>query len=83
MKRVVAAAAIVLLSVPAHAQFGLGSDPNRDRTRYTEEQRKREAEVEKAYRDTVKNTRGTTSETFDPWRNIRPATPAETKKQPR
>jgi hypothetical protein len=79
---VIAAAATVLLAGPAYAQFGLGGGEQRDRTRYTEEQRRTEAQVEKAYKDTVKATRGTPTETYDPWRAIRPATPTEVKKQP-
>jgi hypothetical protein len=68
-----AATAIIVLSAPAYAQ-------ERDRTRYTEEEKKREIEVERVYKEAIKNTRGS-SEAYDPWRNIRPATPAETKKQ--
>jgi hypothetical protein len=78
----IAAAATVLLAAPAYAQFSMGGDQQRDRTRYTEEQRRTEAEVEKAYKDAVKNTRGTPTETYDPWRTIRPGTPAETKNKP-
>ena len=75
------AAALMLLSAPAYAQFGLGgSGKERDKTRYTEEEKRKEAETEKAYRDAIKNTKGAASETYDPWRNIRPATP---EKKPR
>ena len=73
MRRLAIAAAIALWTVPAYAQFGMGGGQERDRTRYTDEQRKKEAEVEKAYKDAVKNTRGANSEAYDPWRNIRPA----------
>jgi len=73
MKRLAIAAAIALWTVPAYAQFGMGGGGERDKTRYTEEQRKTEAEVEKAYKDAVKNTRGANNEAYDPWRNIRPA----------
>ena len=76
MRRLAIAAAIALWTVPAYAQFGMGGGQERDRTRYTEEQRKKEAEVEKAYKDAVKNTRGATSEAYDPWRTIRPANEA-------
>lgn len=75
-----AATAIIALSAPAYAQFGMGGGQERDRTRYTEEEKKREIESERTYKEAIKNTRGAT-ETYDPWRNIRPATPAETKKQ--
>jgi hypothetical protein len=69
------------LTVPAYAQFNMGGgDGNRDKTRYTEEQRRTEAEVERAYKETVKNTRRETGETYDPWRTIRPAN--ETNKKP-
>jgi hypothetical protein len=79
MRRLAIAAAIALWTVPAYAQFGMGGGQERDRTRYTEEQRKKEAEVEKAYKDAVKNTRGNPSETYDPWRNIRPGNEAAKK----
>ena len=75
-----AATAIIALSAPAYAQVGMGGGQERDRTRYTEEEKRREIETERVYKDAIKNTRGS-SETYDPWRNIRPATPAETKKQ--
>jgi hypothetical protein len=75
MRRVVlAVAAVAVLTAPAFAQFGMGGGgQERDKTRYTEEQRRTEAEVERAYKEAVKNTRGAASETYDPWRNIRPA----------
>jgi hypothetical protein len=67
-------AAVALFAAPAFAQFGMGGGgQERDKTRYTEEQRRTEAEVERAYKEAVKNTRGAASETYDPWRNIRPA----------
>ena len=75
-----AATAIIALSAPAYAQFSSGGDQQRDRTRYTEEEKRREIETERVYKDAIKNTRGS-SESYDPWRNIRPGTPAETKKQ--
>jgi hypothetical protein len=75
-----AATAIFALSAPAYAQFGMGGGQERDRTRYTEEEKKREIETERIYKEAIKNTRGS-NDTYDPWRNIRPATPAETKKQ--
>ena len=75
-----AVAAIIALSAPAYAQFGMGGGQERDGTRYTEEEKKREIETERIYKEAIKNTRGS-NETYDPWRNIRPATPAETKKQ--
>jgi hypothetical protein len=80
MRRLAIAAAIALWTMPAYAQFGTGGGQKRDGTRYTEEERKREAEVEKAYKDAVKNTRSATSEAYDPWRTIRPA--GETAKKP-
>jgi hypothetical protein len=70
-------AAILLLTVPASAQFSMGGTGNSGgaKTRYTEEEKRNEAESEKAYRDAIKNTRGATNEAYDPWRNIRPGTP--------
>ena len=71
-----AALAVTLLTGPAaHAQFNLGSGGERERTRYTEEEKRNEAAAEKAYRDTIKNTRGAVTEQHDPWFNIRPANP--------
>jgi hypothetical protein len=80
MRRLAIAAAIVLWTAPAYAQFSMGGEAPRDRTRYTDEERKREKETEKAYTDTLKATRGAANETYDPWRSIRPATP---EKKPR
>jgi hypothetical protein len=75
MRRVaLAVAAVAVSTAPAFAQFNMGGGgQERDKTRYTEEQRRTEAEVERAYKEAVKNTRGAASETYDPWRNIRPA----------
>ena len=68
-----ATAALVLLSAPTYAQMSLGGGgQERDRTRYTEEEKRREKESERAYRDTMKNTQGA-SQAYDPWRTIRPA----------
>jgi len=85
MRRVaLAVAALALFTAPALAQFSMGgNDQQRDKTRYTEEQRRTEAEVERAYKETVKNTRGAASETYDPWRNIRPANEPISKKPAR
>jgi hypothetical protein len=80
MRRLAIAAAIALLTAPAYAQFNMGGGGERDKTRYTEEQRRNEAEVERAYKETVKNTRREAGETYDPWRTIRPAN--ETNKKP-
>jgi hypothetical protein len=81
MRLFAAAAAILLLTVPAHAQFNLGGDGKKPvNTRYTEEEKRQEAANEKAYRDAVKNTQNAARETYDPWRNIRPAAP---EKKPR
>jgi hypothetical protein len=52
-----------------------GGDKKSDNTRYSEEEKRNEAAVEKAYRDAVRNTKGAAAETYDPWRNIRPTTP--------
>ena len=77
----VAALAVTLLTVPAYAQFNLGGNSERDRTRYSPQEKKDEAAAEKAYRDTMKNTKGASSEPHDPWFNVRPANqPAKTQK---
>lgn len=83
MKRLVVAAIAAVLATPAYAQFNMGGDGQRDRTRYTAEERKREIEVERAYKDAVANTRGTVTETYDPWRNIRPGSETNAKKPAR
>ena len=70
-----AAVAITLLSLPAYAQFNLGGEAPRDRTRYTEQEKRDEAAAEKAYRDTIKNTKGANNQQHDPWFNIRPSSP--------
>ena len=77
-----AAMAFVLMLAPAQAQFSLGggSGEGGTKTRYTEEEKRREAANEKAYRDTVKATKGATNESYDPWRNIRPETTPEKKR---
>jgi hypothetical protein len=61
------------LTTPALAQFAnpLGSG-ERTSTRYTEQEKRDEAAREKAYRDTIKNTKGATTEVYDPWRTVRP-----------
>lgn len=82
MKRLALVMAALLLAAPAQAQFSAGGgDSGGTRTRYTEEEKRNEALNERAYRDAIRNTRGETSETYDPWRNIRQATP-DNKKPP-
>lgn len=77
MRRLALAAAIVLLTGPAHAQFSMGGGDSGGgtKTRYTEEEKRAERASEKAYRDSLRNTRGEATEAYDPWRNIRSATP--------
>jgi hypothetical protein len=77
-------AALALLTSPALAQFGLGGGGGQSQnTRYSAEEKLREAESERAYRDALKATRSTTGEAYDPWRNIRSAAPEkpETKRR--
>ena len=70
-----AAAAIALLTAPAYAQFNMGGNAPSSKTRYSDEEKRNEAAAEKAYRDTIKNTKGASNEAHDPWRNMRPANP--------
>jgi hypothetical protein len=72
-----AAAALALIASPALAQFGMGGGGGGGgpQTRYTPEEKLREAESERVYRDALKATRSTTGEAYDPWRNIRSAAP--------
>jgi hypothetical protein len=86
MRRVAfAVTAVAMFTAPAFAQFNMGGGggQERDKTRYSEEQRRTEAEVERAYKEAVKNTRGAASETYDPWRNIRPGNEPVSKKPAR
>ena len=71
------AATIALLTGPVYAQgFSMGSsEPGGTKTRYTEEEKRAEKANERAYRDAIRNTRGETGDSYDPWRNIRSATP--------
>jgi hypothetical protein len=76
MRLLAAAATFALLTGPVYAQgFGMGSESGGTKTRYTEEEKRAERANERAYRDAIKNTRGETSESYDPWRNIRSAPP--------
>ena len=74
MRFLAAILALTMLAGPALAQAGLDKGKGA-RTRYTEEEKRREAESERAYRDALKATRGSVTETYDPWKNIRPETP--------
>ncbi len=70
------AAALALTASPALAQFGMGGGGDSGpQTRYTAEEKQREADSERAYRDALKATRSTTGEAYDPWRNIRSSEP--------
>ena len=77
-----AAVAITLLAAPAYAQFSMGGGGEEGgRTRYSEEEKRREAEADKAYRNVIKNTKNqnqVNADKPDPWGNVRPATPAKT-----
>jgi len=68
--RIVAAAAIVaLLAMPAYAE----EDPAKIEGNKALEQKKKEsAEIEKAYRETIRRTRGDEPvKKADPWGNLR------------
>ncbi len=72
---------LTLLAGAAHAQ----SDPKGPKTPLDlmyEEQEQRQKQAEKEYNDTMRRTRGDApaKASNDPWRNIRPAEPAKSKR---
>ena len=71
--------AMALLTVPAAAQFSMGNDNSRTRSGMTEEEKRAEQEAEKAYKNTMRNTRSATPavQKDDPWANVRPTTPTK------
>jgi hypothetical protein len=72
MKRLLAAAAIIMaVTGPAYAPSKGDSENMLQKT--LDEQRKRETkDVDKAYNDTMKRTR-TDAKPYDPWGSVRPA----------
>jgi len=68
--RIFAAAAIIaLLTMPAYAE----EDPSKTEANKAEQQKKKEAaEIEKAYKETIKRTSGEQpAKKADPWGNLR------------
>jgi len=72
--RIIAAAAmaaiIALLAMPVYAE----EDPSKAEANKAEEQKKKEAaEIEKAYKETIRRTRGdeAAKKKNDPWGNLR------------
>ena len=71
---------VVLLAAPAYAQFSTGGGDERSRTRYTDEEKRREAEADRFYRNVINNTKNQNQVNAgkpDPWGNVRPAAPAK------
>ncbi len=64
----VAAMLIALLPAPASAQAPKGSPTER-----TDADKKRDAEIDRAYRDTLKRNAVAPPPAADPWQTIRPA----------
>jgi hypothetical protein len=72
---IIVAAMITLLPAAAYSQVGQ-QDPARSQSPFarTEAQKKKDAEVEKAYEDTLKADKAHTAPVkTDPWQSIRPA----------
>jgi hypothetical protein len=72
-----AAAVAILLTAPAYAQFSMGGDKQGPRTRQTEQEKREEADLDRAYKATVKSTTSTPAPKSDPWSNVRPANSAK------
>jgi hypothetical protein len=69
LRRLFAAAMIIaLLPAAAHAQAPKGSPTDR-----TDADKRKDAEIDKAYRDALKRNSGTSAPKPDPWQTIRPA----------
>ena len=64
----VAAMIIALLPAPASAQAPKGSPTDR-----SDADKKKDAEIDKAYRDALKRNSGSSAPKPDPWQTIRPA----------
>jgi hypothetical protein len=79
--RIVAASAAVLALLAGPALSQTASEPTDPLVRQYEREQKERAEVEKRYDATMKHLRTQgPSAPLDPWRNVRPAEPAKTRR---
>lgn len=73
---IIAATMMTLLPATAYSQMGRQQDPSRNQSPFarTEAQKKKDAEVEKAYQESLKaNNAHTAPAKIDPWQSVRPA----------
>ena len=73
---IIVATMITLLPATAYAQTGRQQDPARNQSPFarTDAQKKKDAEVEKAYEEVLKADKAHTAPVkADPWQSIRPA----------
>ena len=82
MKTFTAVAVVIALlaTAPAYAQFSMGGGgEKRARGGMTDEEKRADDEAEKAYRNTIRNTRSSTPAVAkdDPWASVRPTAPAK------
>jgi hypothetical protein len=73
---IIVATVITLLPATANSQMGRSQDPARNESPFarTEAQKRRDAEVEKAYEEVLKADKAHTAPVkVDPWQSIRPA----------
>jgi len=75
MKKIAAAAVMIaLVAGPAFAQGSKKGSSTNEWQKMQDEQRAREnKDVDKAYSETMKRSRGQAAPTYDPWGNVRPA----------
>jgi len=73
MKKLLAAAAIILaVTGPAYAP-AKGDKENALQKQLDEQQKRENKDVDKAYNETVKRTGGAAAKPYDPWGSVRPA----------
>ena len=76
MRRFIFAALLIgLLPAPAYAQASKGPA-----TVETDAERKHDAEIDKAYRDAIKRTKGDEKVVKDPWQSLRTTAPDDNAK---
>jgi hypothetical protein len=73
---IIAATMMTLLPATAYSQMGRQQDPSRNQSPFarTEAQKKKDAEVEKAYEEVLKSDKAHSAPAkVDPWQSIRPS----------
>ena len=78
----IASALIASLTLPAYAQMSLGGSGNeRQTTRYSEQEKREEAERERQYQNTIRRSgKDSSAAVHDPWAIVRPTTPDKNKR---